>query len=107
MSAHPEWPNMGLVWLEAFDKIDLGDIREQARRNLDAVPQRHGIASAVHRELSAMFNRANRVQFTRTEDSSVPIDNDLIYGTRAIAQFLEIPIGRCRDLIALGNLAHL
>jgi hypothetical protein len=104
MLAHPEWPEKGLAWLEAFDKVDLGDIREQARRNRDAVPQRHGIASALHRELSAMFDPANCVQFTRTEESTVAIDNDLLYGTRAIAQFLEIPLTKCRDLISLGNL---
>ena len=34
----------------------------------------------------------------------MPIENDLIYGTRAIAEFLEIPIQRCRELIAAGNL---
>jgi hypothetical protein len=85
MLAHPEWPATGLRWLEAFDKVDLGDIREQARLAREAVPQRHGIASALHRELSVMFDPANEAQFTRTEESSVPIDNDLLYGTRAIA----------------------
>jgi hypothetical protein len=60
MLAHPEWPEKGLGWFEAFDKVDLGDIiREQARRNRDTVPQRHGIASALHRELSTMFDPAN------------------------------------------------
>lgn len=104
MLAHPEWPEKGLGWLEAFDKVDLGDIREQARRNRAAVPQRHGIASALHRELSAMFDPANCVQFTRTEESNVPIDNDLLYGTRNIARFLEIPVDKCQRLIAEGNL---
>jgi hypothetical protein len=103
MLAHPEWPAKGLAWLEAFDKIDLGDIREQARRNRDAVPQRHGIASALHRELSAMFDPANCVQFTRTEESAVPIDNDLLYGTAAIAQFLEMSREKCQRLIADGH----
>jgi hypothetical protein len=104
MLAHPEWPEKGLGWLEAFDKVDLGDIREQARRNRYAVPQRHGIASALHRELSAMFDPANCMEFTRTEESTVPIDNDLLYGTRNIARFLEIPVDKCQRLIAEGNL---
>jgi hypothetical protein len=87
------------------ESVDLfTGIREQAKRNRAAVPQRHGIASALHRELSAMFDPANCVQFKRTEESTVPIDNDLLYGTRAIAQFLEIPLTKCRDLISLGNL---
>jgi hypothetical protein len=104
MLAHPEWPDSGLKWLEAFDRIDLGDIREQAKRNRAAVPQRHGIAAALHRELSNAFDPANLQQCSRTEDASMPIENDLIYGTRAIAEFLEIPIQRCRELIAAGNL---
>jgi hypothetical protein len=62
--SHPAWHAEGLRWLEAFDRIDLGDIREQARRNRAAVPQRHGIASALHRELSAIFDPTNEVQFT-------------------------------------------
>ena len=104
MLAHPEWPDSGLKWLEVFDRIDMGDIREQAKRNRAAVPQRYGIASALHRELTAMFDPFHDVQFARTEESSVPIENNLIYGTRAIAEFLEIPIQRCRELIAAGNL---
>lgn len=103
MLAHPEWPAKGLQWLEAFDRIDLGDVREQARRNRAAVPQRHGIASAVHRELSAIFDPANEGQFIRTEDASMPIENDLIYGTRAIAGYLELPVQKCREMINSGG----
>jgi hypothetical protein len=103
MVAHPEWPESGLKWLEVFDRIDLGDIREQARANRRAVPQRHGIAAALHRELSNAFDPANFRQPSRTEET-MPIENDLLYGTRAIAGFLEIPIQRCRELIAAGNL---
>jgi hypothetical protein len=102
--SHPAWHAEGLRWREAFDRIDLGDIREQARRNKAAVPQRHGISSALHHELPAIFDPTNEVQLTRTEESSVPIDNDLIYGTRAIATYLELPIQKCRDLISLGGI---
>jgi hypothetical protein len=102
--SHPAWPATGLRWLEAFDRIDLGDIRAKARRNRAAVPQRYGIASALHRELSAIFDRANQVQFTRTEESSMPIDNDLLYGTRAIASYLELSVPKYHDLISLGGI---
>ncbi|MET3965439.1 hypothetical protein [Bradyrhizobium sp. S3.9.1] len=102
MLAHPEWPEKGLAWLEAFDRVDLGDVRAQARANRAAVPQRFGIASALHRELAILFDNPNSSP-SRTEDG-VAIENDLIYGTRAIAAFLEIPIQRCRELIAEGNL---
>ena len=90
-------------WLEVFDRIDMGDIREQAKRNRAAVPQRHGIAAALHRELSNAFDPANFQQCSRTEET-MSIENDLVYGTRAIAEFLEIPIQRCRELIAAGHL---
>jgi hypothetical protein len=103
MLAHPEWPEAGLKWLEVFDMVDLGDIRAQAKRNRAAVPQRHGIAAALRRELAIMFDNPNYSQPSRTEDG-VAIENDLIYGTREIAKFLEIPIQRCRELIAAGNL---
>jgi hypothetical protein len=33
MLAHPEWPEKGLGWLEAFDKVDLGDIRNSSRQS--------------------------------------------------------------------------
>jgi hypothetical protein len=52
-----------------------------------------------------MFDPANRVQFTRTEESSVPVDNDLLYGTRNIARFLEIPVDKCQRLSAEAQLA--
>jgi hypothetical protein len=51
-----------------------------------------------------MFDPANEAQFTRTEESSVPIDNDLLYGTRAIAGFLEIPVQKCRDPINFSGI---
>ena len=51
-------------------KIDLGDIRQQVRRNRYAVPQRHGIA-LLHRELCAMFDPTNRVQI-HSEPKSLP-----------------------------------
>ncbi|MCP3395241.1 hypothetical protein NLM27_41655 [Bradyrhizobium sp. CCGB12] len=55
MLAHPEWPQKGLAWLEAFDSINLGDIRAKARANRQAVPQRHGVAAGLFRELAKAF----------------------------------------------------
>jgi hypothetical protein len=55
MLAHPEWPQKGLAWLEAFDCIDLGQIRAQAKASRRVLPQRHGVAAGLFRELSAIF----------------------------------------------------
>lgn len=55
MLAHPEWPQKGLAWLEAFDGLDLGQIRRQAKLNRQAVPQRHGVAAGLFRELANIF----------------------------------------------------
>jgi hypothetical protein len=94
--AHPEWPNSGLRWLEILDQIDISEMQRQAKANREAVPQRHAIATMLHRELSAAFSRGEANQ---ERENVVAIDNDLIYGTRAIAAFLEIKITLCRDLI--------
>src|ERR1700704_6084185 len=34
----------------------------------------------------------------------MPIDNDLLYGTRAIANYLELPVQKCRDLINFSGI---
>jgi hypothetical protein len=96
MVAHPEWADSGLRWLEVFDRIDVAEIQRQAKANRDAVPQRHGIATMVFRELSAAFAED---QTEPTGGNVVPIDNDLLYGTKAIAAYLEISLQKCLDLI--------
>ncbi|QOZ67162.1 hypothetical protein [Bradyrhizobium arachidis] len=55
MLAHPEWPQKGLAWLEAFDSIDLGQIRAQARASRGVLPQRYGVAAGLFRELANIF----------------------------------------------------
>jgi hypothetical protein len=78
-----------------FDRIDVAEIQRQAKANRDAVPQRHGIATMVYRELSAAFAQDQ----SEPGGNVVPIDNDLPYGTKAIAGYLEIRLQKCRDLI--------
>jgi hypothetical protein len=76
--------------------VDLAEIQRQAKLNRDTVPQRQGIATMLFRELSEAFADDTP---EAEEDSNMPTENDLIYGTRAIANFLEIPLQRCRELI--------
>ncbi|UPK28396.1 hypothetical protein [Bradyrhizobium sp. 195] len=67
MLAHPEWPQKGLAWLEAFDSIDLGQIRAQARASRRAVPQRHGVAAGLFRELAYIFASPPKPERPRAE----------------------------------------
>lgn len=99
MLAYPAWADSGLWWLEVFDRIDLGEIQRQAKANRDAVPQRHGIATMLYRELTAAF--AADPPPAIEESNTMPIDNDLLYGTKAIADFLQISLQKCRDLIVV------
>jgi hypothetical protein len=99
MVAHPEWADSGLRWLDVFDRIDLGEIQRQAKLNRSTVPQREGIATMLFRELSDAFG--DHPAAIR-EERVMPIDNDLVYGTKAIANFLEISLQKCRDLIVVN-----
>ncbi|WFU26324.1 hypothetical protein QA649_08980 [Bradyrhizobium sp. CB1717] len=67
MLAHPEWPQKGLAWLDALDSIDLGEIRAQARANRQAVPQRHGVAAGLFRELAIIFAAPPKQERPRAE----------------------------------------
>jgi hypothetical protein len=55
MIAYPAWADSGLRWFEVFDGINLADIQRQAKANRATVPQRYGVATLLHRELSAAF----------------------------------------------------
>lgn len=100
--AHPEWPATGLRWLEVMDRIDIAEMQRQAKANREAVPQRHAIATMLHRELSAAFADKS---FTETKrENVVPIDNDLLYGTKAIAEFLQMPKQTCCELLNEGKI---
>jgi hypothetical protein len=100
MVAHPDWADSGLRWLEVMDRIDIAEIQRQAKVHRDVVPQREGVASALLRELSDAF--ANRNSPTPAPDGLLPVENDLLYGTKAIANFLEISLQKCRDLIVMN-----
>jgi hypothetical protein len=56
MVAYPAWADSGLRWFEIFDRIDIAAAQRQAKANRDVVPQRYGVATLLHRELSAAFS---------------------------------------------------
>jgi len=99
--AHPEWANAGLRLLEAFDQISLADLRDQARANRDAAPQREAMATMIYNELC----RIKDAPLSRSDhdmENDMPTENDLLYGTTAIAKYLEMSLTLCRDLIRAG-----
>jgi hypothetical protein len=102
IAAHPEWSNTGLRWLEVFDKIDLAEMQAHAKFNRNVVSQRSAIATMLYQELSRAFEEDTGPQ--TPEEGGMPIDNDLLYGTRAIANYLELPVQKCRDLINLAGI---
>jgi hypothetical protein len=53
----------------------------------------------LFRELSTAF--ADDPPLATEESNAMPIDNDLLYGTKAIADFLQISLQKCRDLIVV------
>jgi hypothetical protein len=55
MVAYPAWADSGLRWFEIFDRIDIAAAQRQAKANRDVVPQKYGVATLLHRELSAAF----------------------------------------------------
>src|ERR1035437_2354116 len=52
--AHPRWVGLGLKWLEAFDKIDLAQIRKIAKA-ANVQPLRVGIATLIAVELTKIL----------------------------------------------------
>ena len=51
--AHPTWPNTG--WLEAFDAIDLAELRRRAKANRRAAQPRQAMATLLFQHLSQTF----------------------------------------------------
>ena len=51
--AHPTWPNTG--WLEAFDAIDLAELRRRAKANRRAAQPRQAMATLLFQCLSQTF----------------------------------------------------
>lgn len=55
IAAHPQWASKGLAFLEAFDGIDLADLRNRAKANRKAVAPRKAIATMLFEYLSVAF----------------------------------------------------
>jgi hypothetical protein len=94
--------NTGLRWLEVFDRIDMAEIHTRAKFNRNVVSQRAAISTMLYQELSRAFEEDTGSQ--TAEEGGMPIDNDLLYGTRAIANYLELPVQKCRDLINFSGI---
>lgn len=56
MLARPDWPNKGLEWLEAFDRIDLCDIWERSKMDKGAPRPRLGVEARLSDQLRTIFN---------------------------------------------------
>jgi hypothetical protein len=53
--AHPSWVAKGLGWLEALDRVDLGELRSQAKANRRAVAPRRALATMLYQQLRPIF----------------------------------------------------
>jgi hypothetical protein len=62
MRAHPEWPNRGLEWIEAFDGIDLVAMQKTAKANRWAVQPRAAIATMLYEKLAPAFEPPEKVR---------------------------------------------
>lgn len=58
--AHPSWADTGLAFLEAFDAIDLGQLRALAKANRRAVAPRKAIATMLFQHLQPVFGEKQR-----------------------------------------------
>jgi hypothetical protein len=56
MLARPDWPNKGLEWLEAFDKIDLCDLWDKSKLDKGAPRPRLGVEARLNDRLRMIFN---------------------------------------------------
>lgn len=55
--AHPDWAETGSAWLEAFDAIDLTDLRLKAKANKRASNPRDAIAAMLFERLKDRFEQ--------------------------------------------------
>lgn len=53
--AHPTWPDAGLAFLEAFDAIDLAELRSRAKAKRRAAQPRQAMATLLYQTLSQTF----------------------------------------------------
>lgn len=58
MLARPDWPNRGLEWLEAFDRIDLCDLWEKSKLDKGAPRPRLGVEARLNDRLRTIFNES-------------------------------------------------
>jgi hypothetical protein len=59
--AHPAWADRATEWFEAFDKVDLRQLRAFARHNKAAVPPRAAIATLLFGFLESQMGPADPV----------------------------------------------
>jgi hypothetical protein len=106
MRAQPSWVASGLRWLEAFDSIDLGVIYRETKAIRWLAAQRAGIITLVYRELRRTFDNVVSIAPSPApaRNRTMPIENDLLFGPRAIAKFLEMSTDQCRPMIADGSI---
>lgn len=55
--AHPTWAGRATDWFSAFDRVDLGKLREMAKRNKHAAKPRAAIATLLFGFLCATLER--------------------------------------------------
>jgi hypothetical protein len=97
--ANPAWVETGMRWLEVFDEIDLDQIRLEAKQNRPLVFQRSTIIALVLRDLRQAFGNVASLTPQQPRSRAMPIENDLVYGSRKIAKYLEMPLETCKALI--------
>lgn len=56
MLARPDWPDKGLEWLEAFDRINLCDLWERSKMDKGAPRPRLGVEARLNDQLRTIFN---------------------------------------------------
>jgi hypothetical protein len=61
MLARPEWPERGLAWMDAFDGIDLGDLREKAKA-WHVAPVRETMAALIAAEVERRLAAPEKVE---------------------------------------------
>ena len=99
--ARPDWADRGLEFLEAFDAIDLKALRLRAKRILPRWPARVVLGVLLWERLRlAMGEEAP--DCSRLSAAAPAPENDILIGTKAIADFLEVDRQDCKRFI--GNL---
>ena len=72
-------------------------------RALTLVSSQSYAKALVMHDLRTMFDNVVSLTPRPPRSRAMPIENDLVYRSRKIAKFLEIPIETCRFLIRIGT----